>query len=343
MRSSQALMLAIGELDDALIEQAGIALGYYGGEGRKTRGRVRVRRVLLLAAVLALLLALGVTAYAANLWGVRSMFRSAAFELPEAADTLIETHSETEEGTGWRATVTEALCDAGNILVTITVQSEDYILAPTDASPTDPLWRIGREGEGTIGDYAKAQGKRLLFIGAALNGDEELGLGRAGQQFDFPSDGEMAILILASKTASAPQFGAVCTVYAVADGTQEVERAEIPLLLTEGASQPVGVFVPLSPETIPGITLGDLSVTESPLGYDLQWEVRAEDDEAYGVIMKVAFDEIRDSLGGGSIALGENRYRGQLTMARGEIGDTLTARFYDWDKQEIGSVVFRKK
>ena len=343
MRSSQALMLAMGELDDTLIEEAGIALGYYGWKKRSAQGRTRARRAFLLAAILTLLLALGVTAYAANLWGIRAMFQSATVELPEAADTMIETHSETEEGTGWRATVTEALCDAGNILVTITVQSEDYILAPTDASPTDPLWRIGREGEGTIGDYAKAQGKRLLFVGAALHGDESLGLGRAGQQFVFQAEGEMAILILASKTVSAPRFDAVCTVYALADGTQEVERAEIPLVLTEGASQPVGVFVPLSPETIPGITLGDLSVTESPLGYDLQWEVRAEDAEAYGAIMKVTFDEIRDYLGGGSIPLGENRYLGQMTMARGEIGDTLTARFYDWDKQEIGSVVFRKK
>ena len=340
MRNSQRLMLAMGELDDALVEETGIALGYYGG---KKRSRARVRRALLLAAVLALLLAFGVTAYAANLWGIRTMFHSATVELPEAADTLIETHGEMGEGTGWRAEVGESLCDAGNILVTITVQSDAYILAPTDAAPTDPIWQIGREGEGTLADYAKTQGKGLLFVGAALSAGAELGLGRAGQQFAFPSENEMTILLIASKTASNPRFEAVCTVYALADGAQEVERVEIPLVLTEGESRPVGVFAPLSPHAIQGIALGDLSVTASALGYDFQWDVLAEDEEAFGAIMKVAFDEIDGFFGGGSVSLGQNRYREQLTMARGEIGDTLTARFFDWDGREIGSVVFRRK
>ena len=33
----------------------------------------------------------------------------------------------------------------------------------------------------------------------------------------------------------------------------------------------------------------------------------------------------------------------QIKMGQGTITDTLTVRFYDWDKQIIGTVVFKKQ
>lgn len=64
MYNSQRLMYAIGDLSDDKIEKAGRALGYQRTERRPARRPLRMGRLLSIAAVVALILALGVTIYA---------------------------------------------------------------------------------------------------------------------------------------------------------------------------------------------------------------------------------------------------------------------------------------
>ena len=64
MRDSERLIKAMGELDEGKIEKASRFLGYVKGPGKTARSRSRARRILILAAVIALILSLGITAYA---------------------------------------------------------------------------------------------------------------------------------------------------------------------------------------------------------------------------------------------------------------------------------------
>ena len=64
MYNSERMMKAIGDISDDKIEKAGHALGYRRTERRTARMSLRMRRLVNNAAVVALILALGVTAYA---------------------------------------------------------------------------------------------------------------------------------------------------------------------------------------------------------------------------------------------------------------------------------------
>lgn len=64
MYNSERMMKAIGDISDDKIEKAGRALGYQREERRTARISLRIGRLLSIAAVVALILVLGVTAYA---------------------------------------------------------------------------------------------------------------------------------------------------------------------------------------------------------------------------------------------------------------------------------------
>ena len=331
--------MALGQLDEELI--AG-ALSLRGGPSERGkhmthRSGKSSRRLAVLALAACLLLALSVTAYAANLWGIREMFRTDTAQLPEAAEEYIEPHNETAQGEGWSARITEAYCDAGSALVTVTVSGGDrYLLAPADAAPEEPLWVIGREGEGTLGAYAEAQGKTLLLVGASLPFDA-LDITRQGQRAENLSDSEMSILIDADKGVSARNIDTVCTVYAREADSEEVQRLEIPFTMTEGLSRELGVFAPQNPDAVSCLQVGDAVLTETPLGVSVYIPMTVTDEEAFRAFMKLEFEELQTR--SGSFGEGGARY----DQCRGSVGDTLTVRFYGWGKEPLGELVFRKK
>ena len=340
MYHSEQILTAVGELSDDKVEKAGLALGYAGPA--KRAAQPQLRKFAALAAAAVLLLALGITAYAVNFLGVRAMFRSAAVTLPEAAGKWIEEQNAVAVGDGWSAQVTESLCDASTVMLTVTIDGgERYIVAPTDASPQDPLWVIGRSEDMTLGEYAEAQGKTLLFAGVSLPW-EELGLIGQGQRTENLSDSEMNLLLVASKTVSMPVLETSCTVYVLPDGGTEVERAEIPITLTEGDSQDLGRFEPLTPDAIPGITLGSAHALATPLGLTVEVSLNVTDEEAFRDFLKIDFAEIKSYRDGAMILQEDGLYLARITMAEGVVTDTLTARFYNCDKELIGTVTFRK-
>ncbi|MBQ9250138.1 MAG: hypothetical protein IJ179_07195 [Oscillospiraceae bacterium] len=336
----EAVAEIMGLLDAELVAQA---IGYPGAQepARKTKGTARRLAVLALAACL--LLALSATAYAANLWGIRELFHTATQELPESAGTLIQPQEAAAQGDGWGARITESLCDADTVLVAVTVTAgEDYILAPTDAAEEDPLWAIGREGDGTLADYAAQQGKKILTVGAALPW-EELNVSGQSQRAEQVSDSELVLLLVADKDRPLPQPGTVCTVYARVIDSEEVERLEIPLTMTESETRELGTFIPEDPNAIPGMTVGEALVTESALGLTIRYPVMVTDREAFDRIMKTDFAELTSYYSGGIVQDETGALWARFTMCRGEVGDTLTARCYDWDKQRLGQIIFRKR
>ena len=184
MYKSERMMKAIGDISDDKIEKASRALGYQKERRQTSRIPIRMGRLLSIAAVLVMLLALGAVAYAVNLFGLRELYANPnRGDMPEEAADRIVSQSAEVKGDGWSASVQETYCDEGTVLVAVHVSADaSYIVVPTDADLDSPLSVIGLSGEGTLREYAQKEGKTLLFVGANLD-REALGLHSAGQRF----------------------------------------------------------------------------------------------------------------------------------------------------------------
>ena len=298
--------------------------------------------VLILAACL--VFSLAAAAYAANLFGIRELFRTPYRELPETAVAYIQQETaaaEVEEG--WSCAITESLCDNSTVMATVTIRGGDkYIVAPTDADPDQSVGIIGIAGEQTLSEYAAAQGKKLLLVGASILkvGDEEISGG--SQRMENISESEMVILTKCSKTVSASNPEAVCLVYAREEDSNEVQRVELPFVLSEAPATSEGeAYHPLNPNAIPGLIVRDMTVTETPLGYNIRMPATVTDQEASYNIMKVEIEGLTYGEGSHGSEDDGNWYF-DAYMCQGTLGDILIVHYYDCDKQPIGEIEFRK-
>jgi len=282
-----------------------------------------------------LVFALAVTAYAVHYFlGIRDMDK----KLPDTAEPYIQQHTEAAALEDWSAKISESLCDESQILVTVTVSGGDkYIVAPTDADPDTLAVNIGIESDQTLGEYAKEQGKKLLFVGASLKENEALG-GIGSQDFRNISPNEMTILIQTNKTAALTENEIICCVYAV-DETWEKQTLDIPFRLEEAPSNG-GIYIPDNPEAVPGMIAGEATVAETPLGISIRFMTSVESQDVFDDIKKVEFDGIVRGEGGGWVLEDDGNWWFTVSRCTGEVGDTLTARYYDWDDQLVGTIVF---
>ena len=304
-------------------------------ESKKTKTSSRRLFALVLAACLVFAMAL--TAYACNLFGIRDFFT----KLPETAEPYIQEHTETKAAEDWSARITESLCDETKVMVTVTVSGGDkYIIAPTDADPDTLAVNIGIEGDMTLGEYAAQQGKQLLFVGASLKQNDSLG-GVGSQSFRNTSDSEMTILVTAEKTAALTENDIVCHVYAVDEEWNKL-TLDIPFSLAEAPSEGMGTYVPVDADAIPGMIIGEATITETPLGISIRYMETATDEEAMYNIKKVEFDGLVYGQGG-TVLEDDGNWWFTVSGCTGDVGDTLIARYYDWDDQLIGTIEFVKK
>lgn len=302
------------------------------------------KKLLVLIPAACLLLSLAVTAYATNLFGIRELFNNPNRELPEAAEPYIQQESATAQGEGWTCEITESLSDSANVMATVKIDGGDeYIVVPTDAIPDeDTLSNIGLSGDETLQDYAAAQGKKLLLVGARIIkvGDEEIG--NASQLMQNLSDSEMVILTKAGKANATENAKAVCLVYALEAGSDEVQRVELPFTLNEApATAGEMTYHPVNADAVPGVTVGDMTVTETALGINIKMLEIETDEKAYQNIMKLEVEGLSYSEGGAVLGDDGNWYF-EANMCQGTLSDTLIVRYYDWDKQPIGEIEFKK-
>ena len=306
----------------------------------RTKGS-KSRKFLALILAACLVFALAATAYAANLWGLRELFRTYNRELPEEAEPYIQQQTATAAAEeGWSAKVTESLCDIGKIYVTVTVSGGDkYIVAP-EVMPQDSVGVIGLEGDQTLEEYARAQGKELLMVGADVGDREALGISVASQTTVNVSDSEMRILIESDKTVTDTELEATCTVYA-SNEAGEVERLELPITLTAVPESEVITLKAVDPDAVPGLHVEEVTISQTPMGITLRYQETVTDEQARGEIMKVDSDQITISAGGAMMGPDGNWYA-TYSNCQGTVTDTLTLHFYDWDKNLIGDMVFEK-
>lgn len=157
------------------------------------------------------------------------------------------------------------------------------------------------------------------------------------------SESEMVILTQVSKTVSASNPEAVCLVYAREEGSSEVQRVELPFVLSEAPAASKGtVYHPLKPDAIPGLTFGDMTVTETPLGYHIHMSATVTDREAQRNIIKVEIEGLTYGEGGAFMEDETGNCYFEAFMCQGTLGGILVAHYYDCDKQPIGETEFRK-
>lgn len=303
------------------------------------------RKLIALILAACLVFSLAATAYAANLFGIRELFRTYYRELPETAEPYIQQETAaTEAEEGWSCAITESLSDSSTVMATVTIRGGNkYIVAPTDADPNGSVGVIGIASEQTLSEYAASQGKKLLLVGASILkvGDEEIGGG--SQRMENISESEMIILTQVSKTVSASSLEAVCLVYAREEGSNEVQRVELPFVLSEApATSEEMVYHPLNFNAIPGLTFGDMTVTETPLGYNIRMPATVTDWEARRNIMKVEIEGLTYGEGGGFMEDETGNCYFEAFMCQGTLGDILIVHYYDCDKQPLGEIEFRK-
>lgn len=282
------------------------------------------RKLAALILAACLVFSLAATAYAANLFGIRELFRTYYRELPETAEAFIQQETAAAKAEeGWSCAITESLSDNSTVMATVTIRGGDkYIVAPTDANPDGSARVIGIAGEQTLCEYAASQGKKLLLVGASILkvGDEEIGGG--SQRMENVSESEMVILTQCTKTVSASNLEAVCLVYAREEGSNDVQRVELPFVLSEAPAASEGVvYHPLKPDAIPGLTFGDMAVTETPLGYNIRMPATVTDWEARRNIMKVEIEGLTYGEGGAFIENETGDYYFEAFMCQGTLGD----------------------
>ena len=339
---------AISNIDDAFIAETlsppvphqdraperTIQMGRY--ESKKTK--TSSRRLVAIALAACLVFAMAATAYAANLFGIRDILT----DFPEAADPYIQVHTETMAAEDWSARMTESFCDVDKIITTVTVSGGDkYIIAPTDADPDTLAANIGIEGDMTLGEYAAQQGKELLFVGATLVQNEQLGIFMESQAFVHVSASEMNILVESNRIGD--EGGeAICRVYA-RDVAENRMNLELPFTLKQAPSDSSGTYVPDNVNPFPGMTVGNVTVSESPLGISIRFMTSVESQEVFDDIKKVEFDGIVRGEGGGWVLEDDGNWWFTVSGCTGDVGDTLIARYYDWDDQPIGTITFVKQ
>lgn len=339
----------MGKLDDKYIQEALRTCGLGAAERPQQHKRAsaprRVSRTLLAAAItVSLFAALCAGAYAMNLFGIAELWKSTHTDgssLPEQAVDIIEPHTEASaEAEDFGARITETLCTDRKLLCTVVVTGGDkYLVAPTDACEEDPVEMFGLEGTGTLGEYAAARGKKLLFVSASPD-YEQLAVSTAGMTSTYTGENELTILINAEKNEVFSTIDTQMQISACESGSNDVQRLYVPVTLHQGETTLIGTYVPADPDAVPGFHVGELQVTQTSLGYDFVFLTEPENMDASMELMRIEFYGLENK---GNICGPDENGLTTLSMMTGTVGDTLKAHFDNWDKQLIGEIEFLKK
>ena len=267
--------------------------------------------------------------------------RESAF--PEQAAVIIQAQDESAQTADWAATIAETYCDENTLIIATRITCNDrFLLVPTDAEERDPASVDGFTGDGSLADYAAEKGKSILLMNLGVS-DERIGVISASIHFETVSDSELLILYNANKSQPFDTLETTCEVIAQPTGTEELERLSIPLSLTAGSTKTLGIYTPVNSDAVPGIHAGQAQLFETPLGLSIQYPVEITDPTASNEIMFFSCEEI-DFRGTGALGFTaeDGTEYARLTMGAGEAQDRLTIRYYDWDKQPIGEILFIK-
>ena len=243
------------------------------GKG-KYEARPGHRRLWVLVLAACLVIAMALTAYAANFMGIREAMTGTLKQVSpgEAAYITPETAA-AESDAGWSCALTESLYTGEKIMLSVTIRAgEDYILIPAYINGSYPVGEIGLSGNETLQEYADRLGKTLLKAEASMDFTDW----DVNGQGIFPrSNGtnELTLILNSEHTLRGPEtLTGTCSVYVWPLGQEEPTIETLPLSLT-AAPEPEGdkqIFHPVVSDSVPGMLFQDGTLSKSLSGYRLQ-------------------------------------------------------------------------
>lgn len=303
------------------------------------------RRLWVLVLAACLVIALAITAYAANFMGIREALTGTLLNVSEdeAAYITPETAAAESEA-GWSCTLTESLYTGEKIMLSITVRAGDgYLLVPTDASPQDSVGIIGFHGNETLQAYADRLGKTLLYANARMDFADWDTNGQ-GLFTKSCSANEITLVVSSEHHFRGPEtLSGSCTVLvSTRDQEQRTEDAHteiLPLNLT-AAPEPEGdtkIFHPIAPNSVPGMLFRDGTLTKTLRGYKLQLPFTVTDESTCETYLKVYCEEL-DLWGFLDFASGNVFLEDIPTDDFGSI----LIQIRDWDSNIVGTLDLRE-
>lgn len=171
---------------------------------------------------------------------------------------------------------------------------------------------------------------------------EELGIFEESYDLKNSSPNEMHCLVMGTRMGTGVIAGeAKCGVY-IRDEEGNQRHIQVPFTLTQAEASDSGTFVPDNPKALPNITIGDATVTKEASGINIRWKADAVDQYAFN--FKTTVEEVTEYNGGGYVLEDDGCWYFELYMGQGEVNDTLTFHFTDWDSGEsIADVVFTRQ
>ena len=215
MSNSERMMKAIGSISDDKIEKVSRALGYQRIEHRTSRAPKRMGRVLSIAAVVALILALGVTAYAIYIHWSRGMEQ----QLP-ATDT--EKEMAEQSGLSDTSQIVSATANGVTISVEQTIIDRDTahialriegFTIPEGQYPDIGGWSLSFDGEhapNMTGGFVEERDTNDKLIFTAPDGSMEFDFtAKAGGKWESFAGKQIRVVIDSLGTGDKGQYQAI--------------------------------------------------------------------------------------------------------------------------------------
>ena len=215
MYNSERMMKAIGSISDDKIEKVSRALGYQRIEHRTSRAPKRMGRVLSIAAVVALILALGVTAYAIYIHWSRGMEQ----QLP-ATDT--EKEMAEQSGLSDTSQIVSATANGVTISVEQTIIDRDTahialriegFTIPEGQYPDIGGWSLSFDGEhapNMTGGFVEERDTNDKLIFTAPDGSMEFDFtAKAGGKWESFAGKQIRVVIDSLGTGDKGQYQAI--------------------------------------------------------------------------------------------------------------------------------------
>ena len=215
MYKSERMMKAIGDISDDKIEKASRALGYQKERRQTSRIPIRMGRVLSIAAVVALILALGVTAYAVYThWsrGMEQQLPATDAEKEMAEQSGLSDTSQTVSATANGVTISVEQTVIDSDTAHIALRIEGFML-PEGQVPDIGGWSLSFDGEhapNMTGGFVEGRDADDKLFFTAPDGTMEFDFtAKAGGKWESFTGKEIRVVIDSLGTGDKGQYQAL--------------------------------------------------------------------------------------------------------------------------------------
>ena len=215
MYDSERMMQVIGDISDDMIEKAGLALGYQRAECRTAHRSLRMGRLLSIAAVAALLLALGVTAYAIYSHWSRGMEQRLPAtdeekEMAELSGLSDTSQTVSAAANGVTISVEQTVIDRETAHIALRI---DGFMLPEGQYPDIGNWSLTFDGENApsmTGGFVEERDAHDKLIFTAPDGSMEFDFtAKAGGKWESFEGKEIRVVLESLGTGDKAQYQAL--------------------------------------------------------------------------------------------------------------------------------------